>query len=452
MTASSVATSAADPEAPAAPTPVSKTFQRYALILLMIMSLFNFLDRQVVNILAEHIKLELSLADWQIGLLTGFTFAIFYTMFGLPIAHLAERHNRPFIVGASMACWSTFTALSGFVSNFGQLLAARMGVGIGEAGGHPAATSLITDYIPRKDRASALAFFHLGVPLGTLCGLAMGGVVADLYGWRVAFLVAGLPGILVAILIATTLREPRKALAAEIGRRQSNSPGLFEAARYLLTKRSFLLISLASALRSFLSFGQQAFLAAYFLRTYKGELAQLGAGFHLQPAGVLGISLGLIQGLAGIAGVFLGGWLADRATARDVRGYGSIPAIATLVSMPLMIVALFAPNAIAALGLLVIPTLLNSIWYGPVHATVQSVAPPRMRAMATAILLLTINLIGLGLGPLAVGGLSDLFSKSLQLSASEGLRWALVASTLISLPTFALYWACRRTIRTDIEG
>ena len=174
---------------------------RVTLWLLLIVNAFNFVDRQIVNILAEPIKQELGLADWQLGMLTGFAFAIFYALAGIPIARYAERGNRPYIIGTAIACWSAFTIFCGMAGNFFQLLLFRFGVGIGEAGGVPPAHSLISDYAPREKRASSLAFFHMGLPIGALMGLALGGLVADAYGWRAAFIIAGAPGFIVAVLL-----------------------------------------------------------------------------------------------------------------------------------------------------------------------------------------------------------------------------------------------------------
>ncbi|MFO0020008.1 MAG: MFS transporter, partial [Alphaproteobacteria bacterium] len=207
------ATPSADPIVPP-PTasiseaPFSAAYTRYAMLLLLAIYTINFLDRSIINILAEPIKNELKLADWQLGLMSGLAFALFYTVLGIPLAQLAERRNRPIIIGTSVAVWSGFTALSGATTNFVQLVLCRIGVGVGEAGCTPPAHSLIADYVPKEKRASALAFYSMGTPLGGLLGLVMGGLIADAYGWRVAFLVAGVPGLLFALLCFLTLREP----------------------------------------------------------------------------------------------------------------------------------------------------------------------------------------------------------------------------------------------------
>lgn len=241
--------------------PVSAGYRRYALWVLLVIYTLNFLDRQVVNILAEPIKQELGLSDWQLGMMTGLAFAVFYTVLGIPIARLAERGDRPRIIAASVLAWSAFTMLCGLAQNVWQLIAARIGVGVGEAGCTPPAHSLITDYVPKEKRASAIAFYSIGTPLGTLAGMAMGGLVADAYGWRAAFMVAGAPGVIFAVIAALTLVEPRKSLAADLAARAAKPIGFSEALRVLRGKKTFWLVSLAAAIKAFISYGQAPFIA-----------------------------------------------------------------------------------------------------------------------------------------------------------------------------------------------
>ncbi|WP_419252002.1 spinster family MFS transporter [Caulobacter sp. ErkDOM-YI] len=430
--------------------PVSAGYRRYALWVLLIIYTLNFLDRQVVNILAEPIKAELGLADWQLGMMTGLAFAIFYTVLGIPIARLAETKNRPMIIGISVAVWSGFTVLCGFSQNFWQLILARIGVGVGEAGCTPPAHSLISDYVPREKRASAIAFYSIGTPLGTLAGMAMGGLVADAYGWRVAFMVAGAPGIIFALIAAFTLVEPRRQLAADIAARAASQISFKAALAVLGTKKTFWLVALAASIKAFIGYGHAPFTASFFFRNHTAELAELAAMFGLKSAGFLGLALGLIGGTAGVIGAWLGGVLADRLGAKDLRAYVIVPAIASLIAIPFYILAINLPTAVPALLMLTIPTLLGTLWYGPVYATAQSIVNPAMRATAAAVLLLIINLIGLGLGPLGVGALSDFFAGPMGMGAAEGVRWALIVSTLMGLGAFALFWQARKTIREDM--
>lgn len=430
--------------------PVSAGYRRYALWVLLIIYTLNFLDRQVVNILAEPIKRDLGLADWQLGMMTGLAFAIFYTVLGIPIARLAETRNRPMIIGASVAAWSAFTVLCGFTQNFWQLILARIGVGVGEAGCTPPAHSLITDYVPKEKRASAIAFYSIGTPLGTLVGMAMGGLVADAYGWRVAFMVAGAPGVIFALIAAFTLVEPRRQLAADIAARAASKISFGAALAVLATKKTFWLVALAASIKAFVGYGHAPFTASYFFRNHGPEVAELAAGFGLKSAGFLGLALGLIGGTAGVIGAWLGGLLADRLGAKDLRAYVIVPAIASLVAIPFFILAVSVDSPMAAIGILSVPVLLGTLWYGPVYATAQSIVDPAMRATASAVLLLIINLIGLGLGPVAVGALSDLLAGHFGLGEAQGVRWALILSTLLGLVAFALFWTARKTIREDM--
>ncbi len=452
--ATAPAAPAAEPPATAVPSPliapVSTAYRRYALWILLIIYTLNFLDRQVVNILAEPIKQELGLADWQLGMMTGLAFAIFYTILGIPIARLAERKNRPVIIGVSVAAWSFFTVLCGFAQNFWHLILARIGVGVGEAGCTPPAHSLITDYVPKEKRASAIAFYSIGTPLGSLLGMAMGGLVADAYGWRVAFMVAGAPGVIFALIAAFTLVEPRKRLMADLAARATPQITFGAALAVLMAKKTFWLVAFAAAIKAFIGYGQAPFAASFFFRNHTAELASLAAMFGLKSTGFLGLALGLIGGTAGVIGAWLGGVIADRYGSKDIRAYVVVPAIASLLAIPFYLVAINLPQAVPAMALLAIPILLGTLWYGPVYATAQSIVDPTMRATTSAVLLFIINLIGLGLGPVGVGLMSDFFAGPLGLGSAEGVRWALMVSAGMGLVSFWLFWRARKTIAEDM--
>jgi MFS family permease len=445
--------------APAASaTPYSRAYTRYAMSLLLGIYIVNFLDRQVVNILAEPIKQDLGLADWQLGLMSGLAFALFYTFLGIPIARMAERRNRPVIIGTCVAIWSGFTALCGQAQNFWQLIAFRIGVGIGEAGCSPPAHSLIVDYVPKEKRASALAFYAMGTPLGGLVGLIMGGLVADAYGWRAAFLVAGVPGILFAVLALFTLKEPRRRLAKQAAQTTAAMASFGDTMKVLATKPTFWFIAFAAAIKAFIGYGHSPFTASFFLRNHAESIAAYadywGAvlGFDMGPIGFLGIALGLIAGVGGATGSWLGGYLADKYGKDDLRAYMVAPAVASLATIPIYIAAVSVDNAALGLILLVANALLGTIWYGPVYGTGQSIVAPHMRATTAAMLLFIINLIGLGLGPLAVGALSDWFNVGLGLGSGQGVRWALMVSTCFGVIAFGCFWMARRTIREDHVG
>ena len=429
---------------------VTPGYRRYALWVLLIIYILNFLDRQIVTILAEPIKQELGLKDWQLGMMTGLAFAIFYTVLGIPIARYAERGNRPFIISAAVAAWSLFTILCGFAQNFWQLVLARVGVGIGEAGCTPPAHSLISDYVEREKRASALAFYSLGTPIGALLGMALGGLIADAWGWRTAFLVAGAPGLLMAIVAGTTLVEPRKQLSADLAARQKSGPSFKEALAEIRGKRTVWLIAFGVSIKAFIGYGSGVFIAPFFFRNHGAELTQIAAGYGLGLAGFLGLTLGIVVGLTGAVGIWAGGQLADRYGAKDLRHYMGIPAVSTLLGIPVYITALFVESAVLALVLMAIPPILNGLWYGPAYAAIQGLVRPETRATATAILLFIVNLIGLGMGPLVVGAVSDLLSGPFGLGPAQGVRWSLALFNLFGIVASILFWLARGSIREEM--
>jgi len=426
---------------------VSDGYRRYALTLLLVIYTLNFLDRQVVNILAEPIKKDLGLHDWQLGMMTGLAFALFYTVLGLPIARLAERANRAWIISGAIAAWSGFTLLCGLAQNFPQLILARIGVGVGEAGCTPPSHSLITDYVPRDKRASAIAFYSIGTPLGSLLGMAMGGVVADAWGWRAAFLVAGAPGVVMALLAFFTLKEPRKAAIKGV---PHAGPALGDALTEILGKKTFWLMAIGAAIIAFAGYGSAAFIGSFYFRNHAAEAAAVASSLGLGVAGFLGLALGVIGGVAGILGSFLGGVIGDRLGKKGPQGQMTLPAVAAVIGAPFYIYGMTTASMAAAMAVLAIPTFLNSMWYGPVYGSVQGLVRPQTRATAAAVILFIINLIGLGFGPLAVGALSDFYADGLGMGAGEGIRWALMTSASSMLVAAVLFWIARKTIKGDM--
>lgn len=439
-------TTAAD-AASSAP-PMSRLQHRYILLLLLGAYTLSFLDRQVITILAESIKKDLGITNFQLGLLSGLAFALFYTFLGIPIARLAERRSRPIIIAVSMALWSGFTVLSGRATNFAVMALARVGVGFGEAGCNPCAHSMIADITPPEQRASALAFYSLGVPIGTILGLVLGGVIADAYGWRTAFMVAGAPGLILAAVIALTVKEPRSHVAADIEARAASMPSLRQTLGELRGKRTFWLIAVAAGLLAFVGYGHGAFGVPFFLRVHGAEVKALAQSFGLGPQGFLGIAGALSTGIGGLIGTWLGGFLADRAATRDKRAYMSVPAIAGLASLPFVYLIYAVDSAAVALALGFVPALLNTLWYGPVYATAQSVVQPRSRATTAAILLFVLNMIGLGFGPMSVGALNDALVGPL--GEIEGIRWAMILAGALILIPVGLFWWARDSVREDI--
>lgn len=444
---------AAQSGAPAGIEPLAEGPRKYALGLLLLIYVLNFLDRQVVNILAEPIKVELGLADWQLGALTGLAFAVFYTVLGLPIARLAERADRVKIISVAVGVWSAFTVACGMAGNFVQLLLARIGVGVGEAGCTPPAHSLISDYTPAEKRTSAIAFYSMGIPLGSLAGMALGGMIADSYGWRVAFFVAGAPGILLALAAWFTLPEPRRN-AAPVEAKDHLS--LMDATEELLLKPAFLWISLAAAINAMVSYGHIAFYGSFYARNHTEGLAAMAQGVNdmlgtqMGVLGFLGLALGILIGIFGAIGTFAGGQIADRWVAKDKRAYAYLPAIAGAASFLPFLLAMMSGSVVISLMALAIVTLLGSVWYGPIFACAQSLVKPRTRATASAVILFVINLIGLGLGPLAAGIISDSFAT--QHGVAEGLRYSLITVGAIGLLALPCFWLASRTLADDIEG
>jgi predicted MFS family arabinose efflux permease len=429
---------------------ISKGRWRGAITVLLVVYILNFLDRQIVNILAEPIKQELGLADWQLGLLTGFAFALFYALAGIPIARLAEKANRRNIIGIAVGVWSAFTMLCGVATSYIQMLFFRFGVGVGEAGLVPPAHSLITDITPKSKRASAMAIFHLGLPLGTLLGLAFGGVVADAFGWRTAFVLAGAPGILAAILVFVVLPEPRSKLQ-QLSQRAQQKSAFGETLKCLLSKPAFVFSALAGTTIAFTSYSHQAFAPAYFFRVHGEELATLSAQFGLQPMSFLGLAFGLIVGVGGSCGLWLGGKLADSMAKTNRGNYCLVPAVALVIFFPVQVAAFLAPSLIWSLIAFIPANFLLSTWFAPMQATIQSVAPKTMRATASAITLLSINLIGLGLGPLLLGILSDSFAAILEIPSAEALTWALVVMTVFSLLASLFFFIARKHVNRNLE-
>ncbi len=432
--------------------PVSAAYRQYAVWLLLLIYVVNFLDRQVINILAEPIKNDLHLADWQVGLLSGFAFGIVYTVLGFPLARAADRHNRPLIIAGCLAAWSGFTGVCGLAQNFIQLVAARAGVGVGEAGCTPTSHALIADYTPKAQRASALAFYSMGTPIGSLFGLVVGGAMADYFGWRKAFLVAAVPGLIMAVLCAFTLKEPRAAIAAQARTIATASATFIETLALLRTKRAFWCFALAAGVRAFIGYGHAPFSASFFYRVHGHDVVALAASMGLKPQTFIGLTLGIIGGVAGTFGAWLGGRIADRGWTRDLRIFGYMPAIATLVSAPIGIWMLLTPNTTLAIALGIVPAILGSMWYGPVYGSAQSMVPPHMRATAASIMLFVINFMGLVLGAVCIGALSDLLNHGFRMGPADGVRWAMILSTIGGLVSVWLFWTAGRTIRDDIES
>ncbi len=412
---------------------------RTTLWVLLIVYIFNFLDRQIVNILAEPISRDLGLNDTQIGLMTGVAFAAFYTLLGIPIARYADspNTNRVGLIAGALVIWSAMTAVCGMAQNFVQLLLARIGVGIGEAGCTPAAHSLIADMTEPAKRSSAMAFYALGIPIGTLLGMLIGGQLADIYGWRIAFIAVGLPGILLAIVVVRLIRDPRRGVdgiaAASQAAPQLNSAKAFAE---IVKSRAFLLLLAAGSAASFLSYGKTTWTTIFFQRTH-----------GLSP-GETGFWFGIWGGVAGIIGTWLGGWLADHYGKNNRRHVLTAPAIGMALAIPFALASYNAADWRIALVFLMIPTLLNSLYYGPTYSSAQGLVPMPARAMASATLLFCQNLIGLGLGPLFFGMLSDLLKP---MAGAESVRWVLYGAAFLGLIPAFFFWRASLRLNEELD-
>jgi predicted MFS family arabinose efflux permease len=409
----------------------------YALVVLTIVYSFNFIDRQLLAILQEAIKADLGLSDSQLGLLTGFAFAAFYVIAGIPIARWADSSNRRDIVALSLFVWSFMTAISGFVNNYIQLLLARIGVGIGEAGGSPPSHSIISDIFPPHERASAIGFYSMGVSVGILFGFLAGGWLNEFFGWRVAFMVVGAPGILLAVLVRMTVAEPVRGLSEK--RTVSHNPvPLAQVVSVLWSRRSFRHMAMGAGLNAFAGYSISNWTASFMIRS------------HGMSTGELGTWLAMTIGLGGAVGVFCGGLLADRLAPRDKRWYTWLPGVTGVICLPFMAAVYLVSNPYAALLCGVVPGVLFNVYLGNTIATTHSLVGLRMRAMSSAILFLILNTIGLGLGPWTIGLVSDLLEPSLGV---ESLRYAM----LYILPAIMAWSVCHfflaaRTLREDLAA
>ena len=413
----------------------TRGYRYYMLAVLTMVYVFNFIDRQILVILQEDIKAELLLSDTQLGLLSGLSFAIFYVTFGIPIARWADKGTRRNIVALAVGTWSLMTALCGLVGNYGQLLAARIGVGVGEAGGSPPAHSMISDLFPPEERATALSIYSMGINFGILLGFVIGGWVNDFFGWRMVFFVIGTPGIVMALIVRFTLREPPRGHAEKV-EQVADAPPFREVIELLWSRPSFRHMSIASGLHAFVGYGVGQWIASFFIRTYE-----------LTGTGEIATWLGLISGTAGAAGTFCGGYFADKLGKRDKRWYIWVPGLATVLAIPFSLAVYLLNNYGLALSIYLIPVFLGAMFLGPTLAMTHGIVSLRMRALASAFLFFVLNLIGLGLGPLFTGMISDLLEPSL---GSEALRYALVIVVLVYFWCALHYYLAGKTIREDL--
>ncbi|HEY0435253.1 MAG TPA: MFS transporter [Phenylobacterium sp.] len=379
--------------------PTSRPVYRYLVVgLLAVVYTFNFMDRQILSTLTEPIRKDLGFSDTQMGLLGGLSFALFYTTFGIPVAWLCDRSRRVTIMAAACAIWSLATAGCGLAKSFVQLAVLRMTVGIGEAGGSPPSYSLISDYFPPKERGTGLALYSLGVPMGSMLGTALGASVAADYGWRTAFFVVGLPGVVLALLMLLIVREPKRGgLDPMIGDASSHAaaPPPLEVIGTFIANRTLLCVAVSSGLSAFVGYAMLNWNVPLLMRVKGMSLKEVSHYYSV------------VLGVAGIIGTFFAGWIADKMSQRDRRWYAWIPAIAFSVSLPAVAGLIWAPTWPIALIFISIGALANNMYLAPALAVVQNAVPPGARTMSGAILLFVLNLVGLGGGPTFVGFVSD---------------------------------------------
>ena len=406
--------------------------------MLVVVYIFNFIDRSILGILVEPIKADLGVSDTAMGFLGGIAFAIFYTFVGIPIARMADNGSRLNVLTVSLALWSGATALCGFALNFWHLLGARIGVAVGEAGGSPPSHSMISDMFPPEKRATALAIYALGIPIGTMLGNLGGGWINEAFDWRTAFLVVGAPGLVLAVILRLTLREPPRGSAEGVQIKSGDAPPVAEVFKYLWARKSFRYLSLGAALHAFVGYGIGYWIPAMYSRSHGMGTADMGTAlFYL--------------GFASIAGTFLGGYMGDKFAKRDVRWYVWLPGLATLISLPFTAFGYLWHDPKTALWVLSVHYFLGAYYLGPTFSMTQGMVGLRMRALAASISLFILNIIGLGMGPQFTGILSDLLNAFTDLG-TESLRWALVLSLVFNLVSAVFYLKAGKTLEEDLAA
>ncbi|CAN5300233.1 MFS transporter [soil metagenome] len=431
-------------------------YRYVVLAMLILVYTLNFLDRQILGILAKPIKEEFGLTDGQFGLMSGAAFALLYTTLAIPIAWLADRFSRVWIMTTALTLWSGFTALCGFAGGFSALFLARMGVGIGEAGGVAPAYSMLADYFPKHQRARALAAYAFGIPLGTAAGTLVGGLLAVHYGWRAAFIVVGILGVMLAPIFRLVVRDPRRGgadmAADDTTTVQAPAAPLREVIKVLAAKPSFWLLAFGAASSSVCGYGVALWLPSFFMRSLGLTLRETAWYYS-------GIAF-----FGGLMGIWLGGAVADRLGARSKAAYPLTPAVAFLISVPCFLLAMNSGPLVGGLGgqmggggaglalafvIFLIPTGLNLAWLGPITAAIQHLAPAPMRTTASALFLLINNLLGIAVGAYYFGLVSDLLKP---IFGQESLRWSIYTGMgfyLVAAVLFAL--ASRRLARDWVE-
>ncbi len=423
-----------EPTSTSTTTEDAPRYRYYVLGMLTLTYLFSFMDRQIMSILMEDLRAEFALSDAQLGLLSGLAFALFYATLGIPIARLADRWNRVRIISIAVSVWSLATALSGLAVGFASLFLARVGVGIGEAGGSPPAHSLIADYFEKAQLSRALSVYSLGTTFGSVVGMVVGGFVADAYGWRAAFFVVGLPGLLLALVFRMTVREPERGRFDPDYDANAPRANVRETLRSLMSNRVYVLVTVAHAFHVVVGYSMAIWKPALLIRTF--ELSK----------GETGVWLSSMTVATALPGMLAGGFLADRLAQRDVRWMAWMPGIALLIALPANEFALASHSLTGMLILFGVGLFFATVAHAPALAVVQRVVKPTERALAAAFVFFLANMLGLGLGPVIVGALSDGFS------ADQGLRSihaALMVMNGVLLLAAASFWLTARAMQSE---
>ncbi|MBR0345154.1 MAG: MFS transporter [Rudaea sp.] len=403
-------------------------------VLLSAIYAVNYIDRQIVAIILEHIKTEFAVSDSMLGLLVGPAFALFYATIGIPIAIAADRTQRARIVAVSLSFFSLMTLVCGLVAQFWQLVVARVFVGVGEAGTGPASQSIISDLYAADERATAQSIYAIGSNIGLMTAFFAGGWIADQYGWRMAFITAGIPGLLLALVALLILREPART---GVSAADADEVNMKDCLAFLWQQKSYKYIVLGTAMSAFSGYGIASFVPAFLVRS------------HGMTSTEVGLTFALIVGLGGGLGTFLSGRVADVASRkRGMQWNLYVPAIAALLSLPFWYPFFLSQNKLIAILAAIVPLSLSAAFIGPCIATIQTMCPGRIRARAAAIQLFIGNLIGLGLGPQLIGVASDLLRPLL---GRDSLRYALIAGALASLVSILVDWLASRHVAADVE-
>lgn len=408
-------------------------YRWYAVGMLAAVYASSQIDRQIMGILLQPIKAELGASDTMMGFLVGLTFALFYATLGIPIAMLADRSNRRNIVAAAVAVWSAMTVVCGFVTTFIQMALARIGVAIGEAGSSPPSHSMISDLFGPHERATAMGLFVFGANVGVLIAYLGGGWMADNWGWRMAFVVVGAPGILLALLFYVTVREPERSTDKDT-KDDTDSPTFSETVSYIARHQTLRHILIGKSLGGFVSYGMLMWVPAFLVRTHEMTATQVG------------VALALIVGVGGGIGTLLSGRIVDALGKYDVRWRVWAIAISKLALIPFTIGFLLIDDLTIALAMYILPAMFGAFYLAPTHALVQQLVKVRMRALAAAIALFLVNMIGMGLGPQGVGMLSDLLGSSF---GDQSLRYALTIFLFVNAWCAFHYWYAGRTIANE---